>query len=49
MLSHRLSRPAAAFAIVGQIGATVTAQSALVGLAVAVIFVALIGPTFWSK
>src|SRR5690606_41883773 len=44
MLTRRLSRPAAAIILAGQLGATITAQSAAVGLAVAVLAVLITAP-----
>ncbi len=44
MLTRRLSRPVAALILAGQLGATITAQSAAVGLAVAVLAVLITAP-----
>ncbi len=44
MLARRLSRPAAAVILAGQLGATITAQSAAVGLAVAFFAVLITAP-----
>lgn len=48
-MNSRINRITAAVILAGQAGATVSTGSALAGVAVALVTLALIGPSHWSR